>query len=143
MSAESNKAAVRRLMEEGVNRGDDAVIDQYVSPDFMTREGESMSAAGAEGFKELAAVFRTAFPDGRFIIEDILAEGDKVVTWASFTGTHEGPLQGIPPTGRRVKVKDIDLYRLENGKIVELWAHFDQLSMLQQLGVMGGAEEEQ
>ena len=143
MSAESNKAAVRRLMEEGVNGGDDAVIDQYVSPDFMTREGESMSAAGPEGFKDLAAVFRTAFPDGRFIIEDILAEGDKVVTWASFTGTHEGPLQGIPPTGRRVKVKDIDLYRLENGKIVELWAHFDQLSMLQQLGVMGGAEEEQ
>lgn len=142
MSAEDNKAAIRRLMEEGFNGGDESVIRRYVAPNFMSNEGESMRATGPEGFIELAAVFKTAFPDGRFILEDIVAEGDKVVTWATFTGTHEGPLQGMPPTGKSVRVKDIDLYRFENGMIVEVRPHFDQLSMLQQLGVMGGAEEE-
>lgn len=136
MSAEENKARVRRLMEEGFNRANDSVVDELIAPNFVSGE-EGMSATGSEGFKALSAMFHTAFPDGKFVIEDIIAEGDKVVTWAFFTGTHEGPLQGIPPTGKQVYVKDVDLYRLENGKIVEVRAHFDQLGMMQQLGVLG------
>jgi steroid delta-isomerase-like uncharacterized protein len=103
-----------------------------------------MNASGPEGFKAMAAGFRTAFPDALLTVEEMIAEGDKVVTWAIFTGTHKGPLEGIPPTGKRVQVIDIDLWRLENGKIVETRAHFDQLGMMAQLealGVMAGREE--
>jgi steroid delta-isomerase-like uncharacterized protein len=139
MSAEENKARVRRLMEEGVNQGNSRVIDELIAPNFAI-EGE-MSAEGPEGFKAVAAVFRTAFPDGRFVLEEIVGEGDTVVTWAYFTGTHTGPLDGIPPTGKTVQVKDVDLYELENGKVVRMRAHFDQLGMMQQLGVLGGAQE--
>ena len=121
MSTEENKAIVRRLLEDGFNGGDDKVIDELVAPTYMSREDDSMRVLGIEGFKEIIAMFRTAFPDGRLGIEDIIAEGDKVVTWAYFTGTHRGPLEGIAPTGRRVKVKDVDLYRLE---LREEYPHF-------------------
>jgi len=141
MSGEENKAVVRRLIEKGINGGDDKVIEEIVAPGFKSREGESVHVLGIEGFKELATTLHTAFPDGRLVIEDIIAEGDKVVIWAYFTGTHEGPLEGMPPTGKRVKVVDVDLYRLENGKVVESWAHMDELGMMQQLGVTGGEEE--
>ena len=142
MSTEENKAIIRRLPEDGINVGDERVIDELIAPTFMSREDGSMRALGIEGFKEIVAMFRTAFPDGRFVIEDIIAEGDKVVTWAYFTGTHQGPLEELPPTGRRVRVKDVDLYRLEDGKVVESWAHLDQPGMLQQLGVMSEGEQE-
>ncbi len=136
MSPEENKSRVIRLIQEGINRGNESVIDELVAPTFSS-EGE-MAAAGSEGFKALAAAFRTAFPDGQLEIQDILAEGDKVITWAVFTGTHNGPLEGIPPTGKKVSVKDVDLYRLQDGKVVSMRAHFDQLGMMQQLGVLGG-----
>lgn len=135
MSLQENKSLVKRLIEQGFNRGNESVIDELVAPTFSS-EGE-MAAAGPEAFKALAASFRTAFPDGQLEIQDILAEGDKVITWAVFTGTHSGPLEGIPPTGKKVSVKDIDLYTLQDGKVVAMRAHFDQLGMMQQLGVLG------
>lgn len=141
MSAASNKQAIRRLMEEGVNAGNEKVIDELVASNFTTREADELRPVGLQGFKQLAADFRTAFPDGRFVIEDLVAEGEKVVVWGYFTGTHRGSLEGIPPTGRQVKVKDVDLYRFENGKIVEGWQHFDQPGMMMQLGVMGAPGE--
>ncbi len=76
-------------------------------------------AVGLEGFKEMVSAFRMAFPDERMVMEDVIAEGNKVITWAYIVGTHEGPLEGIPATGKRVKVKDVDLFRIENGKVVE------------------------
>lgn len=140
MSTEQNKPLVRRLIEEGFNKGNERVIDELVAPNFATRE-ESMRAVGLAGFKEMVAAFRTAFPDARMTIEDVIAEGDKVITWAYFTGTHRGPLEGIPPTGKRVKVKDVDLFRIEQGKIVESSTTFDRLGMLKQLGVISVPEE--
>jgi steroid delta-isomerase-like uncharacterized protein len=139
MSEEQNKASVMRLLEEGLNRGNESVIDELIAPNYVSGEGD-VSAAGPEGFKAIAAGFRTAFPDARLTIQEIIAEGDKVVTWAVFTGTHNGPLEGIPPTGKQVRVKDVDLWRVENGKVVETLTHFDQLGMLQQLGVLGGMD---
>lgn len=140
MSTEQNKPLVRRLIEEGFNKGNERVIDELVAPNFATRE-ESMRAVGLAGFKEMVAAFRTAFPDARMTIEDVIAEGDKVITWAYFTGTHRGPLEGIPPTGKRVKVKDVDLFRIEQGKVVESSTTFDRLGMLKQLGVISVPEE--
>jgi steroid delta-isomerase-like uncharacterized protein len=142
MSAESNKSAVRRLMEEGVNAGDEGVIDELVATNFMTGAPDALQPAGAQGFKKVAADFRTAFPDGKFVIEDLVAEGDKVVFWGYFTGTHQGPLEGVPPTGRQVKVRDVDLFILRDGKVIESWTHFDESGMMQQLGVFGGGEPE-
>lgn len=143
MSAEQNKAIVLRMIEEGVNQGNESVLDELVSPTFRTREGDSMQAVGLEGFKELVASFRSAFPDGKLTIEEVVAEGNKVVTWGYFIGTHIGPLEGMPPTGKQVKVNDVDLYWVENGKVVESWTNFDQLGMMQQLGALGhGVEEE-
>lgn len=128
------------MIEEGFNKGNERVIDELVAPNFATRE-ESMRAVGLAGFKEMVSAFRTAFPDARMTIEDVIAAGDKVITWAYFTGTHRGPLEGIPPTGKRVKVKDVDLFRIEQGKIVESSTTFDRLGMLKQLGVISVPEE--
>ncbi len=140
MSTEQNKALVRRLIEEGFNKGNERAIDELVAPNFVTRE-ESVRQVGLEGFKEMVATFRTAFPDARMAIGDVIAEGDKVITWAYFTGTHRGPLEGIPPTGKTVKVKDVDFFRIENGKVVESSTTFDRLGMLKQLGVISEPEE--
>ena len=141
MSTEQNKQLVMRLIEEGFNRGREAVIDELVSPKYRSQE-EGMAAEGGAGLKELTASFRTAFPDFRLQVEHILAEGDMVMTWSVFAGTHLGPLEAVPPTGKKVMVKDVDLWRLEGGKVVESWAHFDQPGLLQQLGVLAILEEE-
>ena len=141
MSTEQNKQLVMRLIEEGFNQGREAVIDELVSPRYRSQE-EGMAAEGSAGVKELVGSFRTAFPDFRLRVEHVLAEGDKVMTWAIFTGTHTGPMEALPPTGKKVIVKDVDLWRLEGGKVVESWAHFDQPGLLQQLGVLAMLEEE-
>jgi steroid delta-isomerase-like uncharacterized protein len=140
MLTDQNKARVKRLLEEGLNKGNESVIDELIAPNYVSTE-EGMSMAGPEGFKAMAAGFRMAFPDAHLIIQDIIAEGDTVVTWAVFKGTHEGPLEGLPPTGRQVEVKDVDLWRLEHGKVVGTRTHFDRLGMMHQLGVLGGMAE--
>jgi steroid delta-isomerase-like uncharacterized protein len=134
MSAEASKAVIRRIVEEVLNGGNEAVIDQLVSPSFMSHE-EGMGGAGAEGFKQAVKMYRTAFPDVHLEVEFYVAEGDLVVTWGTFGGTHNGPLEGIPATGKPVNVKDVDLWRVENGKLVESWSHLDQASLMMQLGV--------
>jgi predicted ester cyclase len=87
---------------------EDIIAQGLIAPNFTAHEQEEMRMIGVDGFKELLSVYRTAFPDMRLTIEEIVAEGDKVVTWATFTGTHRGPLQSFPATGKSVKVKDVD-----------------------------------
>jgi predicted ester cyclase len=89
-------------------------------------------------------MFRQAFPDSYFTIEDMIAEGDKVVTRKTFHGTHEGEFMGIPPTRRRVSISLIDIVRIAGGRVVEHWSLADNLGMMQQLGVIpqpGQSEE--
>lgn len=140
--SEANKAVLRRLFEDGVNKGSERVIDELVASNFMTREAE-MRMVGSEGFKELVGVYRTAFPDMKFTIETMVAEGDKVVVWSTFTGTHRGPLQDLPATGKAVKVKDVDLFRVQDGQVVEAWSNFDQWGLMKQLGVVPAGEGEE
>jgi predicted ester cyclase len=88
-------------------------------------------------------MFRRAFPDSYFNVEDMIAEGEKVVTRKTFHGTHEGELMGIPPTGRRVSMGLIDIVRIADGRVMEHWSVGDNLGMMQQLGIIpqpGGAE---
>jgi steroid delta-isomerase-like uncharacterized protein len=135
MSFEENKALVRRVFEEGINRKNLAVFEAVIGPTYINHD-MPMSVPGPEGFKQVVGAFLTAFPDMQITLEDVLAEGDKVVTRGVFRGTHRAEFLGVPATGKPVEVKYIDLWRLENGQPVENWVQIDMLGLLQQLGAV-------
>ena len=137
MATEENKSTFRRYVEEVSNKGNlnvvDEIFDRYVSyqPDGRTEE------RGPEDVKRFIGEFRQAFPDFHTTIEDQIAEGDMVVTRWTARGTHQGEFRGIAPTGNRITVTGIGIFRFsEEGKVVESWDNFDQLGMLQQLGAI-------
>ena len=132
---ENNKAIVRRAYEEVWNQGKLDVIDEIFAADLVGHIAGSPDIHGPEGLKQFVTMYRTAFPDLQFTIEDQLAEGDKVATRWTSTGTHKGELMGIPPTGVQVKSTGICIARIAGGKFVETWPHSDDLGMLQQLGM--------
>ena len=135
MSTEQNKAIVRRVFDEIVNKGNLAVADELLAADYVNHEFPA-PAPGAEGFKLVTTMFRSAFPDIVVTLEDEFAEGDRVVTRGVFVGTHTGDFMGIPATGRKVSIKYLDIWRLENGKAKENWVQMDLLGLMQQLGVI-------
>lgn len=117
------------------------MADEIVAPEHVDRGSGALPGLppGPEGSKMFVTVYRKAFPDIRFTIDEQIAEGDKVVTrWTGF-GTHKGELADIPPTGKSATVTGIGVDRIVNGKIVESWGVFDQFGMLQQLGVIPSA----
>ena len=134
MSTEGNTAIVRRFVEAVQSEGDLSVLDELAAPDYVNHTARPGVPADREGLKQLTAMFRRAFPDGRMTIEDMVAEGDRVATRKTFRGTHQGELMGIPPTGKAVAIGLIDLVRLADGKVVESWSVADDLGLLQQLG---------
>lgn len=136
MSAEKNKAAVRRWVEQGFNQHNLDEFDVYFSPDLVNHELAPNMPQGLEGTKLLASTFFAAYPDIQVTVEDLLAEGDQVVLRWSARGTHTGELMGIPPTGKEVTITGIAIDRFEDGQSVEHWEIFDQLGMMQQLGVV-------
>ncbi|MGZ9257838.1 MAG: ester cyclase [Candidatus Binatia bacterium] len=91
---------------------------------------------GPEGVKQLVSAWRTGFTDGRMIVDDMLAEGDKVVIRMTWQGTHNGVFYGVAPTGRQVSVTSMGIDRVANGKIVEGWGEVDMLGLFQQIGVI-------
>ena len=99
MSAEENKALVRRFVNEVQSRGNIDTIDELCSPEFVNHSAPPGMPSNCEGVKQVTAMFRQAFPDSYFTIEDMIAEGDKVATRKTFHGTHQGEFMGIPPTG--------------------------------------------
>ena len=135
MSTEDNKALVRRIFEEVWNQGKMALIAEFYSP-ASVEHTSSGPVHGQEGLKQYIMLYRTAFPDAHYTVEDQIAERDKVVTRWSGRGTHQGPLMGIPPTGKQGTVTGISIDRFEGGKIVETWTELDALGMMQQLGVI-------
>ena len=134
--SEQNKAAQRRLYEEVFNKGNLSVIDEVVSPDIVDHNPGPGVPPTREGFKQFVSTNRAAFPDIRIEVNDILAEGEKVVARFTMRGTHRGELMGIAPTGKQVTVSGIDILRWEGGKAVEHWGNMDDLGLLQQLGVV-------
>jgi len=131
---EENKAIGRRAFEEVWSQGKLDVIDEILTADFVGHIAGSPGIQGPESYKQFATMYRTAFPDLKFTVEDQIAEGDKVVNRWTFTGTHKGELMGIPPTG--IQVTGIDIYRIAGGKILEAWVNGDALGMWQQLGAV-------
>ncbi len=140
MSTEQNKAIVRRVFDEIVSKGNLSVADELLAADYVNHDFPAPTP-GAEGFKLVTTMFRTAFPDIVVKLADVLAEGDKVVTRGAFEGTHKGEFMGIPATGKRVSVKYVDIWRLENGKAKENWVQMDLLGLMQQLGVIPTPEQ--
>src|SRR5689334_15113414 len=141
MSPEVNKAIVRRFVEEGINESNEAVFLDLLSPDVVDHQARPGLPPGRAGWNLYRKLFGAAFPDGRWAIADIVAEGDLVVARASFTGTHQGEFLGIPPTGRQVTVSAIHVCRLADGKIMERWTNSDELGMLRQLGAIPAPEQ--
>lgn len=136
MSAEDNKALVGRYFNAAWNEGNSAVIDELFAANFHHHNPGVPDGGSREGFKLFNGAFRSAFPDLRLTQDDVIAEGDKVVTRFTAHGTQQGELQGIAPTGKPINVTGIEIMRVSGGKIVEGWVDFDQLGMLQQLGVI-------
>src|SRR3981081_2870566 len=136
--SEQNKALARRAIEEIWNQGKLAVIDELVASNGTYHDPDVAGCefTGPEGVKQLVQSYRGAFPDVRLTINDQIAEGDKVVTRWTATGTHNGELMGIQPTHKHATVTGVDIGRFEGGKVVESWANYDMLGMLQQLGVV-------
>ena len=137
MSIEQNKELVRRLIEEVFNQGNMSWADEFLAPDFVEHEELPPGIPdGREGVKQMTAMLRSAFPDFHATIDDIIAEGDKVVIRQSWTGTHRGEFMGIPPTGKRVSFGVIDIIRVDGGKFVEHWGQMDNAGLMQQLGAV-------
>ena len=134
--SEQNKAAVRRWLENGFNRQNLDEFDQYFSPELVNHGLPPNLPPDLEGTKMFASAFLAAFPNIQVAVEDLVAEGDKVVTRWSARGTHQGELMGIPPTGKDVLMTGIATDRFEGGKSVEHWEIVDQLGLMQQLGVI-------
>ena len=133
-SVETNNAAFRRTYERVLNQGDLAIVEELIAPDFMNHEAPPGRDRGPESIRQLATMLRTAFPDLRFTIEDIVAEGDVVAGRLVMRGTHRGPLMGMPPTGRSVHQAHMHFVRFRDGKAIEHWGLRDDAGMMRDLG---------
>jgi steroid delta-isomerase-like uncharacterized protein len=139
MTIENNKAVIRKFLEEVINqnrmdRATDLVVEDFVELDPLPGQRQ-----GREGLKEVLRMMRAAFPDIHWAVEEMVAEGDKVVTRFTWTGTHHGIFMGIPATGKSVSVKGVVIDQLEGGKMSNSRMLMDSLGMLQQLGVVPSA----
>lgn len=144
MSAEENKAIFRRYVEEVSNEGNLELADEIFDRYTAHQSDGSTEERGPEDVKRFIGEFRQAFPDFRSVIEDQVAEGDKVVTRWRASGTHQGEFRGIAPTGNRIEVTGIGIFRFsEEGKVVESWDNMDQLGMMRQMGVIPNPEQQQ
>lgn len=141
MSTEVYKAMDRRVVDEIINKGNMAVADELFASEYVYHGPGGQELNGPEGFKQLITIYRTAFPDIHMTIEDMVAEGDKLVTRWTVCGTHKGELMGIAPTGNQISITGIVIYRIAGDKFVESWENFDQMAMMQQLGVLPSSEQ--
>jgi steroid delta-isomerase-like uncharacterized protein len=130
--SEENKALARRSWEAPENLD---LIDEVYTADVVWHEPDQ-EIRGLEQAKQFVTTYKSAFPDLNATVEDVIAEGDKVVTRWTIRGTHQGEIEEFgPPTGRQAELQGITIHRIEDGKIVEEWNRYDNLSLLQQLGL--------
>ena len=135
MSVEENKALIRRW-DELWNAGDAAAIAALVTPDYVRHDPNGPEVRGPAAERQLVELYRAAFPDLRFTIEHLVADGDLVMARVTVRGTHRGELLGIPPTGTPLTLAAMELYRIRDGKVAEQWVALDALGLLQQLGAV-------
>ncbi|MGW4641231.1 ester cyclase [Sphaerisporangium sp. NPDC004334] len=130
-------------LHEAVNSGDAELvfktIDEVVDPDVVVRTPLPIDATGAQALKEVFGRLLRAFPDLHIAVEDVIAEGDKIVYRNTVTGTHQGEYMGLAPTGRSISYNEIFVFRFADGRIAETWGVVDVLSQMRQLGIISGA----
>ncbi len=140
MTAEQNKAIIERFVEEVQNGHNLDMVEEVMSPGMIDHfyEGQGLPHPpnAVEAFKQFYTGMLQAFPDLQVVVHDMIAEGDRVFTYKSFQGTHQGEFKGIPATGRRISVDVMDVFRLANGKMVEHWVVADWMGLLQQIGAL-------
>ena len=136
MTVEENKALFRRIIDQVWNEKNLGVVDELLSEDFVDHSWPPGVDSSREGLKQLMNTFTGAFPDLHVQIDDLIAEGDKVVALVTTSGTHQGDLMGIAATGKHMSFAEVHIIRIANGKAVEHWGVEDMLGMMQQLGVI-------
>lgn len=132
-----NKAVIRRLFAEVLNGGKLDLLDRMIGADYVEHNPAPGQAAGAAGVRARIETLRAAFPDLRFVLEDLVGEGEIVAARYHWQGTHQGAFLGVAPTQRRLTVRGMDFYRLHGGLVVEHWDNVDEFGMLTQLGDLG------
>jgi predicted ester cyclase len=139
--ATSNRATFTRF-HDAINTADaeliSKTIDEVLEPEVLIRTPLPVEATGAQAMKELLGRLRRAFPDLHIAVEDVVAEGDKIVSRNVVTGSHQGEYMGLPPTGKTVAYNEIFILRFVNGRIAEIWGVVDVFSRMQQLGAIRG-----
>jgi steroid delta-isomerase-like uncharacterized protein len=133
VSLEHNKMIVRRQFEELINNRNLAILDTDMAAGFVDHEAPPTQPPGPDGVKQWIKRLHQDVPDLHVTIEDIVAEGDKVVVRNTWRGTHTGPFMGMAPTGKRFALKGMVLWRLADGKLMERWATLDHWGLRQQL----------
>ncbi|HKV59025.1 MAG TPA: ester cyclase [Ktedonobacteraceae bacterium] len=136
MPLEENKVRVRQLYEEVFNNKNLAAIDDYFAANVIDHSLPPGAPGGIEGVKLTIGMFAGAFPDMHITVEDLIAEGDRVMARWTLRGTHQGASLGMPPTGKQFSIPGVSIVRLSGGKSVEQWVIHDQFGMLQQLGLI-------
>jgi steroid delta-isomerase-like uncharacterized protein len=133
MSKEANEAVLGKLAE-AVNTGKFELFDEAVAADCVDHDPAAGQVRGPAGYKALFKEMRAAFPDMKVDLETEVADDDTIAFAYTITGTHKGPLMRIPPTGKKVKIRGMQISKFKNGKMIERWGSSDELGMLKQLG---------
>ena len=133
---DTNKQRIEMLFEQVLNRGKDELLDELISGEYVDHNPVQGQAPGAEGIRNKLKGLREAFPDIRFLLEDLVAENDLVAARYHWKASQTGPFMGLPPTGKQVVVRGMDFYRLSEGKVIEHWDSVDQLGLMQQVGLI-------
>ena len=139
MTSSQNAATVLQMLDAAWNRGDTSVLDTTVAEDHIDHD-DNGDDIGRDHLAQAILAYRAAFPDMRMSFDDQIADGGKVVTRWTASGTHQGQLDAIPATGRVARISGIFIHQLTDGEITESWTSFDRLGLLQQLGVIPSAD---
>ena len=139
MSVQANETLARRYLEDFWNRGDVAAIAEIVAADAVGHVAGQRIDGNPEKLKQRRAALLTIYTAPRFTVEDVIAAGDRAVIRWTFRGKHTGPGAGVPPTGKEIVATGINIFRIANGKIAELWVESDDLGEMRQLGVIPAA----
>ncbi len=135
MSIEENKAIVRRFFEEGPSKGNLGAATELLSPNFSLHT-PLPSAPGIQGINDIISTCRAAFEHLNVAVEDLVAEGDEVTARFIARGVHKGSFMNLPPTGKPITMTGIEIFRIEDGKIAELWGEANLLGLMAQLGIL-------
>ena len=136
MNNDANKTVVTEFIDGLFSRGDLGAVETYLAEDFVNHDPPLGTTADRDGMRSAAALFRAAFPDWHSDLHLLIAEGDLVAEYFTARGTHDGEIMGVGATGREVRLRGINIFRVRDGRITERWGRLDDLGFLQQLGVL-------